>query len=213
MKTDALIEVLVQDAKAVRHPVERQFAVMAAVGLLLAATGFAWALGPRQDIVVALSSPFFLLKMVVVLLLALTTFPTLSAGASPGSKVPVQLIAWCRSSSGPDRGRPGDTGAGAIVAPPDWRQRLRLPLGPADALGLAAGLGAGGPAPGGSNPARSCRGTGGLFAGSLGAILYSVYCTDDSPLFVATWYPLAIGLVSLRELRSDGLFRAGRRRK
>ena len=32
----------------------------------------------------------------------------------------------------------------------------------------------------------------GLLAGGLAATLYGVHCTDDSPLFVAVWYSLAI---------------------
>ena len=38
---------------------------------------------------------------------------------------------------------------------------------------------------------------GGLLAGALGATVFATHCTDDSPLFVAIWYVLAIGLVSM----------------
>jgi hypothetical protein len=34
--------------------------------------------------------------------------------------------------------------------------------------------------------------TAGLLSGAIGASLYALHCTDDSPLFVATWYCLAI---------------------
>ena len=34
--------------------------------------------------------------------------------------------------------------------------------------------------------------TAGLAAGSLAAVFYAMTCFDDSPLFVVTWYPLAI---------------------
>ena len=34
----------------------------------------------------------------------------------------------------------------------------------------------------------------GLFAGALGAALYATHCWDDSPLFVAIWYPLGIAV-------------------
>ncbi len=37
----------------------------------------------------------------------------------------------------------------------------------------------------------------GLGAGGIAATLYASHCTDDSPLFVMTWYSLAIGLVTL----------------
>jgi hypothetical protein len=36
----------------------------------------------------------------------------------------------------------------------------------------------------------------GVAASGIGATFYAANCTDDSPLFVATWYPLAIFLVS-----------------
>jgi hypothetical protein len=35
----------------------------------------------------------------------------------------------------------------------------------------------------------------GLFAGAIGAHLYATHCPDDSPLFVAAWYTLAIAFV------------------
>ena len=31
----------------------------------------------------------------------------------------------------------------------------------------------------------------GAASAGLAAIIYASHCTDDSPLFVATWYPLA----------------------
>jgi hypothetical protein len=37
----------------------------------------------------------------------------------------------------------------------------------------------------------------GLAAGGFAAALYATQCTDDSPLFVATWYSAAIGAVSI----------------
>jgi len=37
----------------------------------------------------------------------------------------------------------------------------------------------------------------GLAASGLAAVLYATHCPDDSPLFVAVWYPIAIGAVSL----------------
>ena len=36
----------------------------------------------------------------------------------------------------------------------------------------------------------------GLLAGGMAAAIYAVHCTDDSPLFVATWYGIAIAGVS-----------------
>jgi hypothetical protein len=38
---------------------------------------------------------------------------------------------------------------------------------------------------------------GGLLAGGSGATVFAMHCTNDSPLFVVIWYILAIGLVSM----------------
>jgi len=35
----------------------------------------------------------------------------------------------------------------------------------------------------------------GLVSGGVGATLYALTCPDDSPLFVGTWYTIAIGVV------------------
>ncbi|MGE0341338.1 MAG: NrsF family protein, partial [Xanthobacteraceae bacterium] len=37
----------------------------------------------------------------------------------------------------------------------------------------------------------------GLAAGGIAATFYALNCNNDSPLFVATWYPIAIGIVVL----------------
>jgi hypothetical protein len=36
----------------------------------------------------------------------------------------------------------------------------------------------------------------GLISAGLAATLYASHCTDDSPLFVATWYPIATAMVT-----------------
>ncbi len=35
----------------------------------------------------------------------------------------------------------------------------------------------------------------GLLAAGLGAALYATHCTDDSPLFVALWYPIGMAVI------------------
>ena len=37
----------------------------------------------------------------------------------------------------------------------------------------------------------------GILAGGIAATFYAANCTDDSPLFVATWYPIAVGLLGV----------------
>jgi len=35
-----------------------------------------------------------------------------------------------------------------------------------------------------------------LLSAGLAATLYAAHCTDDSPLFVATWYTIATAMVA-----------------
>jgi hypothetical protein len=45
-------------------------------------------------------------------------------------------------------------------------------------------------------------------AGGIAASFYAVHCTDDSPLFVATWYTIAIaGLALVGAAAADRLAR------
>lgn len=37
----------------------------------------------------------------------------------------------------------------------------------------------------------------GLVSGGIAATFYAANCTDDSPLFVASWYPLSIGMLAI----------------
>ena len=45
-------------------------------------------------------------------------------------------------------------------------------------------------------PARSGA-IAGVLAGGMGAFFYAAHCPDDSPLFVASWYTVAIGFVTV----------------
>ena len=39
-------------------------------------------------------------------------------------------------------------------------------------------------------------GVAGMLSAGLAATIYASHCTDDSPLFVATWYTIATALVT-----------------
>ncbi len=93
-------------------------------------------------------------------------------------------------------------GVELVVLPPDlWRARLighnarvcmiLIPtMAAAPLAGTLIALHRGAP----SNPGLTGA-VAGLFAGAFGAALYAMHCPDDSPLFVATWYTLAILIV------------------
>ena len=83
-----------------------------------------------------------------------------------------------------------------------WSQRLigsnamfclkSIPLlGLAPLLAILFALRNGAP----ERPALAGAGAG-LFAGAIGAALYAMHCPDNSPLFVAVWYPIGIAMVT-----------------
>ncbi|RVP75988.1 NrsF family protein, partial [Sinorhizobium meliloti] len=47
-----------------------------------------------------------------------------------------------------------------------------------------------------SHPALSGAAAG-LAAGGIAAAFYASHCTDDSPLFVATWYTMAVAILAI----------------
>jgi hypothetical protein len=197
MKTDALIRALAAD-HAVRAPaVERFLAATVAAGFIASAILFAAILGPRPDIAtVAMSEPRFLFKFVVTLVLALSAALLVRQLARPGAQV---HLAWLAAA-------PVlilfAVGVELMLVPAAaWEAKvvgtnaricltmvplLSVPLLAAALLALRNG------AP--TRPALAGA-VAGLLAGGLGATLYAAHCTDDSPLFVVTWYTLAIALV------------------
>jgi hypothetical protein len=199
MDTDQLIRSLAADNSHRTRPVG--FALMLA---LLAAAPvsvgmFVAELGLRPDVMTAMRNPFFDLKFAVTLALAIAAISVslhlsrpeaslrgfgwmllipaglLAAGISGEMTMPQRLPMMTRLM-----GRNSMVCLTAIPA-------MSLPLLAAALFGLRHGA-----------PARPAV-TGaiaGLLAAGLAATLYASHCTDDSPLFVATWYSIATALVA-----------------
>ena len=198
MKTESLIDALTQDA-----PLRSRFgpALLLAAGGAVALGGavFFGTLGFRPDIGTAMGTARFLFKLVLTFALAAGALGVASRFARPGRElgvwvwalwaVPVLLVAAL---------------AWELTVTPSslWMTRLvghnalyclslipLLALGPLVCLLYAMRQGA---------PARPgfAGALAGLAASGIAAIFYATHCTDDSPLFVATWYPLATAIVS-----------------
>jgi hypothetical protein len=156
-------------------------------------------LGVRPDIMVAMRNPFFDLKFVVTMALAISA-ATISLHLSrPEASLqgwgwfliaPIVVLVFGIVSEMmlPQRlpmltrlvGRNSMLCMSAIPL-------LSLPILGAAMLGLRHGA-----------PARPAV-TGaiaGLLSAGAAATLYASHCTDDSPLFVATWYTLAAAIVA-----------------
>ncbi|SIQ10937.1 hypothetical protein SAMN05880582_101767 [Rhizobium sp. RU20A] len=199
MKTDDLIRLMAEDARP-GLPLRRALAVALVAGMGLAVTLFSLELGFREGLLQAMQTPRVLVKIAVVLLLSIIALVLVSRAGRPDADlarparallVPVAIIVVA-------------VAAEFLVLPEaDWRANLighnavaclvmvvLMGAGPLAALLMALKRGAP------ESPARAGA-IAGLAAGALAATLYALHCPDDSPFFVAAWYSIAIGALTL----------------
>jgi hypothetical protein len=199
MDTDQLIKTLAADNSHRARPVGfvLMLALLAAapVSLLI----FFAELGVRPDVMTAMRNPFFDLKFAVTLALAISAAAVALHLSRPEASlrgfgwylfIPAGLLVAGISGEMmmPQR-------APMMTRLVGNNSRFCLTFIPAISLPLLLaaliGLRHGAPA----RPALSGAIAGMLSAG-LAATLYASHCTDDSPLFVATWYTLATALMA-----------------
>jgi hypothetical protein len=199
MDTDQLIRTLAADNTHRAQPVGfmLMLALLAAapVSLLM----FFAELGVRPDIMVAMHNPFFDLKFAVTLALAISAIAVGLHLSRPEASlrgfgwlllIPVGLLTACIGGEMMMPARlpmmtrlVGSNSKVCMTAIP----LMSLPLLAGALIGLRHG------AP--TRPAVAGA-IAGLVSAGLAATLYASHCTDDSPLFVATWYTLATALVA-----------------
>jgi hypothetical protein len=197
VKTDDLIELMVKDSPPWRF--RSILAGAVAGGILIAAIVFFVDIGFRSDISEALASNRFLFKFVVTVSLAVTAiWVTLSVGR-PGGRLAHRGLALAIAPA---------LLAGAavvellVVPASQWMPRLvghnarfcltlipLLSIGPLACLLAALREGAA------SSPGLAGA-VAGLGASGIAATFYAANCTDDSALFVITWYPIATLIVT-----------------
>jgi hypothetical protein len=199
METDRLIRTLAADNAYRARPVGFVLALA-----LLAAAPFSVAmffaeLGVRPDAMTAMRNPFFDLKFLVTLALAISAMAVSLHLSRPEASVqgwawllliPAGLlVAGLASEMMMPQRLPvitrliGSNSRICMTAIP----LMSLPLLAAALIGLRHG------AP--SRPTLTGA-VAGLLSAGLAATLYASHCTDDSPLFVATWYTIATALVT-----------------
>jgi hypothetical protein len=201
MKTDDLIKALAADARSVEPPIARTLAVAVGIGALLSLVVFLAAFGPRADFAqVASSSARFIFKFVVTLSLAISAFVLVRGLSRPDFK-PDKRLWWL--ALGPALLIAGIVVELVSVPSSAWHARMighnsfycmtvipLLSLAPFAAVIYALKCGA--PA----NPTIAGA-VGGLLSAGIAATLYASHCTDDSPLFVAMWYPVGFVLMTV----------------
>jgi hypothetical protein len=199
METDQLIRTLAADNAHRARPVGFLLALALLAAAPVSMAIFLVGLGVRPDVMTAMHNPFFDLKFAVTLALAIPAIAIslhlsrpeaslhgwgwlllipaglLVAGISGEMMMPQRLPMMTRLV--------GSNSRLCLAAIP----AMSLPLLAAALVGLRHG------AP--TRPAVAGA-LAGLLSAGLAATLYASHCTDDSPLFVATWYSLAAGLVA-----------------
>ncbi|MBT9382724.1 DUF1109 domain-containing protein [Pseudooceanicola sp. CBS1P-1] len=198
MDTEELIARLAQDpAPAPDAGVETRFLPFLLVGLLVSVALYFAALGPRPGLLEALKTPLVVAKTLLPAVLAGLALVLARRSARPGRRpgLPARLI-WAVPLAALAL-----FGLAFAQTPADMRLgyflghsiQLCMPAIATLSLPVTAGLilalrrGA---------PVRPVR-TGalaGLAAGALATVVYSTFCTEDSPLFYSVWYSGGIAL-------------------
>ena len=199
METDQLIRSLAADNAHRARPVGFVLALALLSAAPVSVAIFLATLGVRPDVMTAMHNPFFDLKFAATLALAISAIAVglhlsrpeasirgwawlllipagiLALGIGGEMMMPQRLPMMTRLV--------GSNSRVCMMAIP----LLSLPLLAAALLGLRHG------AP--ERPAIAGA-VAGLLSAGLAATLYASHCTDDSPLFVATWYTAATVVVS-----------------
>jgi hypothetical protein len=198
MKTEDLIRALTADGSQPVTPIVSTLWRALAVGALLSTALFLLILHPRADIGRALLTLRFDFKLVVATCVAVASAIFLGYVALPASSARHGWLLYVA----PVLLACGVVVELAITPAGSWSGRL-IGHNAVHCLSLIPLL---------SLPSLACLffalqraaplrpplagAAAGLVSGGLGAILYALTCPDDSPLFVATWYTIAIGVVA-----------------
>jgi hypothetical protein len=195
MRTDDLIKALDADARGMTMPLDSAWRVAIAAAATIAAAVFWVTIGPRPDIMAAMHTMRFLSKFVFTIALAVSAFALIRALSTPGAST-ARRAAWMATA-------PLLVAVAVILelfAVPEaqWGTRLvgsnmmicmtfipLIGIGPLAVFLWMLRYGA---------PTRPvlAGAVAGLLAGGLSATFYAAHCFDDSPLFVATWYTIAV---------------------
>lgn len=200
MKTDELIEVLATDVQRRRWAPEPVLLLAVLASVVAAGSIFVATIGLRPDISAAVASMRFVFKFVVTITVAVSAFVLVRRSLYPDTSTRMPLAVLLAGPALLGLGVVAELWsldqAGWSMAAIGKNSFLCLTVIPALGvipLGLIiAALRRGAPTRPGL--AGFCAG---VLAGSIAATLYAANCTDDSPLFVATWYPIAIGTLAL----------------
>ncbi|MDX8518501.1 NrsF family protein [Mesorhizobium dulcispinae] len=199
MRTEDLIKALDADSRNKAMPLGPAWWLAVGVAVVVAAMAFFMTIGPRPDIMPAMHTVRFLSKFVFTLALTTSAFALIRVLSTPGAASRRAKL-WMFAA-------PALVVIAVIlelfvVPEAEWGKRLVgsnmmicmtfIPLIGIGPLAIFLGmLRYGAP----TRPVQAGA-VAGLLAGGLAATFYAAHCFDDSPLFVATWYTIAIAFLT-----------------
>lgn len=198
MRTEELINALAEDGARPAIPIGRVLSRAFGLGAFLSLALFSVILRPRADFGQAINTIPFNFKLGIFALVA-----AVAAGMLAEMARPVPAHRWRRPLLlAPVLLAIGIVVELAAVPAQAWVARLTghnaghcvafVPLLSLPIAGcLLAALRRGAP----QHPVLAGAAAG-LVSGGVGALLYGLSCPDDSPLFVATWYSIALAIVT-----------------
>lgn len=199
MKTDDLISLLAQDAP-VKMRLGRMMTYALLIGIAVSGVIMLSTIGIRHDMGDAIRTARVMFKLGLTLILAVLACSLVFRIGKPG----VGLKALARALGIPLVLLAAAVAVELSVVPADlWKTSMIgrysgyciffIPLlSVAPLAGFLWALHHGAP----ENPGIAGAAAG-LAAGGVAAAIYAWHCPDDSPLFLATWYGLAISVVTL----------------
>ncbi|MBS1181484.1 MAG: hypothetical protein H6Q99_1364 [Proteobacteria bacterium] len=198
MKTDDLIHLLAKDAR-VRVRFDYIFLIALAIGVTISAVLLLSTLGIRANMAEAIETPRVIFKLGLTLLLAIVSTRLALRVGKPGASLRSATLALVLPLAVLIVGIATEL---LVVPPGAWRTSLggqfpsfclffvpTLSIAPLAALLYSVRQGAP------EHPGLAGAATG-LAAGGIAASIYAWHCPDDSPLFLATWYLIGIGMVT-----------------
>lgn len=198
MRTDDLIEALVADRAIDGASLRRAFLLFLVGGTAVSVTLFVLGVGFRSDIAAAVGSVHFQFKFMLMIVVAVAGAGLALRLSRPGSAAGiwwrplVAIIGLLAVGVGGELLEvPGAMWPTKLMGTNSWACVTTIPvLALAPMAGVLAAMKNGAP----TRP-RLAGMAAGLLSAGLAAALYALNCADDSPLFVAIWYPVGIGIV------------------
>jgi hypothetical protein len=198
MNTDDLISALARDAALTEPPMGRRLALAFAASAFVAFALLMLLIKPRPDLAIAATTILFDLKMLLIGLLAVAAIAMLRQIARPEGQLPravlILPVALLVFGLGHELATQPPALYGARLVGQNWAFCLvAIPLMAVGPLALImTAMRSSAPA-----DARLAGAIAGFAAGIVAALFYGIHCIDDSPLFVVTWYTIAVGLMTL----------------